>query len=367
MRRTCREDSMRRIVTTGLLTASALLAASAPAHADEVAATPRDGYCDYTKGVADAEAALLFSPELFGSFGYVDQAVDVTAPDATSNDLRLTAGVKFSLGNVWEGILVRKRAKADCRRHQALDDITGGTTYRALEARANVLAEALIEAEKLLAQANQDLDSRRATAQEVGATKLRVDELRDLAADTQIALDELPPPVAGRTVARALAVYYKADVEVEEHEASLRSAAAWDVSVRVGFDTFLGADDESPYIALVSANFNLGWLLQRGANKRAAAGRKLLVTKEHGGQRIDSTVSRLVSMLEIEQKRKTEVGVLLADLDEQLDQLKSLGGDAGRRYRQTVWFEWVKVKAEHAYLTSHVASLQEILGAEPEQ
>jgi hypothetical protein len=91
------------------------------------------------------------------------------------------------------------------------------------------------------------------------------------------------------------------------------------------------------------------------------------VTKEHGGQRIDSTVSRLVSMLEIEQKRKTEVGILLADLDEQLDQLKSLGGDAGRRYRQTVWFEWVKVKAEHAYLTSHVASLQEILGAEPSE
>ncbi len=356
---------MRRFVTTGLI--GAVVAATTPAHAEENAAAPRDGYCDYSNGVADAQSAILFAPELFGSFGYVDQAVDVTAPDATSNDLRLTAGVKFSLGNFYEGMLVRKRAKADCRRHQALDDITGGTTYRALEARANVLDDALIEAEKMLAQANEDLDTRRATAQEVGATKLRVDELRDLAADTQIALDELPPPVEGRTVARGLASYYKADAEVEAHEAGLRSAAGWDVSVRVGFDKFLGNDDESPYIAVVSASFNLGWLLQRGANKRAAAGRKLLITKEHGGQRIDSTVSRLVSMLEIEQKRKKEVGILLVDLDEQLDQLRSLGGDAGRRYRQTVWFEWVKVKAEHAYLTSHVASLLEILGAEPEE
>lgn len=358
---------MRRIATTGVL--AALLAAITPAHADEaeVAAEPADGYCDYAKGVADAEAAILFGPELFGSFGYLDQPIDAAVPDATSNDLRLIAGVKWSLGNVYEGILVRKRAKADCRRHQALDDITGGTTYAALEARAKVLEAALVEAEKLLEQANEDLDTRRATAQEVGATKLRVDELRGLAADTQIALDALPPPVAGRTVARALETYYKADTEVEKHEAGLRTAQAWDVSVRVGFDKFLGADDESPYVALVSASFNLGWFLQHGANKRAAAGRKLLVTKEHGGQRVDSTVSRLVSMLEIEKKRKGEVGILLADLDEQLDQLRSLGGDAGRRYRQTVWFEWVKVKAEHAYLTSHVASLLEILGAEPEE
>ena len=117
----------------------------------------------------------------------------------------------------------------------------------------------------------------------------------------------------------------------------------------------------SPYFAVVQVNFNLGFLLQGSANKKAAAGRKKLV-QEEGAQLLEVTESRLRSMLELESKRAEETGVLADDLERQLDALKKLGGGESRRYRQTVWFDWVKVKAEHEYYAAHVASLREILG-----
>src|SRR5690349_14161421 len=98
-----------------LLTAASLLTVLAgTARAD----TESDAYCDHVQGVADAQSALLFSPELFTSFGYVDQPETVMVPDSTANDLRITAGLRWKLSGIYEGILTRKRAKADCRRHE---------------------------------------------------------------------------------------------------------------------------------------------------------------------------------------------------------------------------------------------------------
>jgi hypothetical protein len=39
-----------------------------------------------------------------------------------------------------------------------------------------------------------------------------------------------------------------------------------------------------------------------------------------------------------------------------------VGGDESKRYRQTVWFDWIKVSAEHAYLDAHLAALRQVLG-----
>jgi hypothetical protein len=77
---------------------------------------------------------------------------------------------------------------------------------------------------------------------------------------------------------------------------------------------------------------------------------------------LDATESRLRAVLAIEEKRAEETGALVADLDGQLEALRQVGGDNSRRARQTVWFEWVKVKAEHEFLTAHVASLRQVLG-----
>jgi len=337
-----------------LLAAAALVAAPRLAHAD-------DAYCDQVEGVAAAQSALLFGPELFGSFGYVDQLSAVDVPDTVSDDLRVTAGVKLRLGGIYQGFLTRQRAKADCRRHQALDQVQGVTTYRALEARMKVLDAALDEADRILAQANSDLDSRAATAAEATATRLRVDELRELAAKTRSELGTLPAPVEGRSMARALSTYYQADADVEKHEGALRRAQGWDVSVRLGYDKFASNDTSTPFFAVAQVSFNLGWLLQGPANKRAASGRRRLV-QEQGGALLETTETRLRATLEIEVKRAEETGVLVDDLEKQLAALKRIGGGESRRYRQTVWFDWVKMKAEHEYYAAHVQSLREILG-----
>ena len=106
-----------KVVSSAAVVSAAILAASVG-----TAAAEGDAYCDYVEGVASAESALLLSPELFGTFGYIDQPIGA-APEATSNDLRVTAGVQVRLGSMYQGLLTRRRAKADCQRSRALDQV----------------------------------------------------------------------------------------------------------------------------------------------------------------------------------------------------------------------------------------------------
>ena len=331
------------------------------AHADET-----HGYCEYVEGVAAAESALMFSPTAFLTYGKIEQSSLVDSADATTGDTRFIGGISYSVTGIYEGVLTRKRAKADCRRHEALAQVQSESTYHALAARQKVLDDALDEAAAMLARANQELDRRTATAQEVTSTRVRVDELRAMAAETRLELEALPKPAAGRPMASALKELYRADAALERNDARLREAQAFDVSLRFGYDSFLGADGGSPYFALVTFSFNPAWVVQRAANKRAARGRRHLVQEEYGTHQVDTTTTRIRSMLEVERKRVEETRALVDDLSSQLDQLKQIGGAGSRRLRETVWFEWVKARADHEYLVAHVAALEEILGAEAE-
>jgi hypothetical protein len=322
------------------------------------AAAGNDGFCDQVEGVAAAQSALLMAPEVFGSFGYTEQTVAIDAPDVAGNDLRLTAGVRYRLNGLYEGLLTRERAGAECRRHQALGKIQGVSNQRALAARAKVLDSAMAEADAALQAAQADFQARRSTAQDMLSTQLRVDELRALRAEARRQLAASPPGVDG-PLARALDDFAEADADIERKDGQIRRARAWDLQVRAGYDRFLENDDESPYFAVVQVGLNLGWFLQGSANERAASGRKRQL--ETSGV-VDATATRLRATLASESQRQEQVGVLVADLQRQLDELKSIGGDASRRFRQTVWFEWVKLKAEHEYLSAHVASLREVLG-----
>ena len=42
-----------------------------------------DGYCDLVEGVASSESVLLFAPELFATYGYLDQGPVVTIPEGS--------------------------------------------------------------------------------------------------------------------------------------------------------------------------------------------------------------------------------------------------------------------------------------------
>jgi hypothetical protein len=319
-----------------------------------------DGYCDYVEGAANAQAAILFSPELIGSVGYVEQPPAAVNPDANQKGVRLIAGVRYSFSNVYTGFATRDRAKADCHRHKAFDQVRGETQSRAITARLKVLDDALQEAEKILKTDEADFAARRTTAQEATTTRVRVEELRSLAAEDQAALSALPTP-SEQPLGGALKSYRNADAEMEDSEAKLRRAAGIDVSVRFGIDQYAERDNPQPYFAVLSVGLNLGLLFQGGANKQSAAGRHKLVQSGQGPG-VEATVDQLRTTLEIESKRAKETEALVKELERQLDALEKIGGDESKRYKQTVWFEWVKAKAQHEYLSTHVATIREVLG-----
>ena len=339
-------SKMRAVVLVALMCGTA--------HAD-------DGYCDFVEGVASAEAAIMFAPEVFGQFGKIEQASTSVQPAVDPGSTRFIGGVRWRLSGIYEGVATRARAKADCRRHTALEQIRGETLYRALEARAKVIDGALPEAEKILGQVGADMEARRTTAQEATATRLRVEELRRIATETHDAMMLLPRPSGGTLT---LATFQQADDDVEKNEAKLRRAKAVDVSVRFGIDEFLndsGTNTSSPYFALVTASVNLGLVFQARGNSRAADGRRKYVRS--GRDPSSATADRLQALVETANRRAGETATLEADLQKQLDVMNRVGGDDSRRYRQIIWFDLIKVRAERAYHEAHAAALKQVVGS----
>ncbi len=97
-------------------------------------------------------------------------------------------------------------------------------------------------------------------------------------------------------------------------------------------------------------------------NDLAAEGRRRMVREQHQVQLVDTTVSHIQDELKTEQQRSEETAALEQDLSNQIAAIERIGGDDNLRYRDTVWFDYIKVKAEHAYFAAHVSSLQEVLG-----
>jgi hypothetical protein len=322
-----------------------------------------DGYCDYVEGVAASQSAVQFGPEIYGTIGYVEQGPGSVTPDQSTKGMRYIAGLRLKLSGIYEGVATRGRAGADCRRHKAFDQVRGETTSRAIAARLEVLDQALREADKILETSEQDFAARRSTAQEATATRVRVDELRELAAEDKRTIAGLPEP-STKPLAGALAAYRNADADMEKYEARLRRASAIDVSVRFGFDEYDARQSTSaPYFAVLYVGVNLGTLFQGSANAKAAAGRKKLVQSGRG-LGIEGTVDQLRATIEIETKRAKETEALVSELERQMEALGRIGGEETKRYKQTVWFELVKAKAQAAYLTTHVESIKEVLGAD---
>jgi hypothetical protein len=321
-----------------------------------------DGYCDFVEGTADATSDVQVTPELISQFGYINQPPYSINPDASG--LRAIAGVRWRLNGVYEGLAVRDHGQADCRRHKALEQVRGDTNARALAAKVEVLDKALDEAEGMLKTVNADFDAHRSTAQEATAMRLRVDDLRQLAADAHRQLSALPP-ISGKPLGRALAAYQHADAQMEDDEAKLRRAQGFELSVRAGVDQFLGGTTTtSPtnYFAVVELDVHLGQLFIGDNNDRAAAGRKRMLAAGHDPLGVDATVDRLRSLAEVEESRSEQTAALVAELDRQMEALGRVGGEDSKKYRQTVWFDWVKAKAEHAYVAAHLAALREVLG-----
>jgi hypothetical protein len=331
---------------------------------------PDDGYCDYVQGTASATAATLFAPQLFGQFGYIEQLNQVTNdPNAEPNDLRAIGGLRYSFTNIFAGKATVARADADCRRHKAqvamqaiTQQIKDTSSARAIAARLAVYEQAQGDADKMLATIKADVDARRLTTQEAISTQLRVDEIRAQIAQAKRDLAALPSSDT-KGVDQLLADYREADAAMEKAEGKLRSIKAYDVNVRAGVDRFLNGDieDKTRYFAVLEVGVNLGALWTGSGNRRSATGRDRYA-RTVGPMQIIADPAVLRPLLEVQQKRLVQVQALSSDLDKQLAALNGAESSDAKRFRETIWFEAIKARAELAYLQAHVATLNEMLG-----
>jgi len=121
-----------------------------------------------------------------------------------------------------------------------------------------------------------------------------------------------------------------------------------------------------PFFAILSASFDLGRLWRGPADSRALAGRAR--AEEESADALAARVSRLLeskrAILAAEGARLRASQTLLASLDGQMAQVERLETARVDRFRNTLWFEIVRMRAERAYLAAHVEDLARAFGEE---
>ena len=370
-------------VPTGAAAIMAVLSLSAGAQAreadrEESLRAAAAGACAFVRGVADAEADVLLGPELFGRFGgvnLVEAATDGTT--LGSEKQRLMLGVNYSLGHLYQGITVRKRGDAECRRETARAGLEAalyaGTDYAkgpALAAREEVLKAAMPEGEKIVGELRDEVRKQSATIEELEVARLRLDSLRSLLAQTSLERERLPPaaaqPSAQLALGQMLQEFRAADDEVEQIAGRLRSVTAWDLSLRGAYDRVFDTRQTTspPIFGMVMVSYNLGGLFQPAANARAREGRREREAEDLSGvdRRAAELLRQLKAMRSAEETRLREVSVLTADLEQQLDQVRKLQTARVRRFGEVLWFELTRLRAEQGFLKVHVKDLATVLG-----
>lgn len=318
-----------------------VLASAAPAAADD--------HCDHVRAVAAAEADLLAGPELFVTAGYTQQPAILFGEVATSAQPRLLGGVRLDVMRLAAASATRGRADAECRRHDADTRIATGPEARGRAAQVAVLDGALADGEAMLARLAAEVDQQVATRPDLIAARLRLDELRALAAEAHRQLAALPS--ATTPLAGALAARHAAVEQLEEKEGRVRSLSAFEVSVRAGVDRSLDHPNDTPYFATISLGVNTGVLFQRGANARAASARARLARGDDAALAAQATT---------DEKRASELAALIGQLEGDTAALAKLSGEEARRLSRSLWFDLVQRKADRAYLLARSAAAREL-------
>jgi hypothetical protein len=335
-------------------------------------------WCEFIRGVTDAESAVLLAPELFASAGVVNageaEGGTGSAP-LGSPTLRLTAGLSYDLVGVYRGVTLRRRAEAECQRHRALSALQAALqagselgAAPALAARLAVLQQALPEGERLLEALQADLQGGRATVDELNALQLRLDALRALASDTARDQERLArlPPRSERPLSELLRELRAADDEIERLSGKLRRSTAWGLSVRGGYDELIDVRQELPLFGMLTLSYNLGGLRQSAANARAREARPRAAAEDLEGlpYRVEKLLQELRATRNAEETRLREVTVLASDLESQLQAIQSLETVKVRRFHDYVVLELARLRAEQAWLRAHLESLGAFLGKE---
>lgn len=333
-------------------------------------------YCEYVQAVADSQAAPLLAPVLFSSIGNsTAELLPSNLSDATvvANRTRFLTGGSFSIGNVQRAYALKRVARADCEQYKVtagleafIQDNNEALTSNALEARAQVLREALPHSEEILSRTGKSVEAHSATVQEHHGMQLRRDELLQILEQTDsdmgkaaksesLAMLSLP-----ELLQKEVALRSRQEVE----EGKMRKAGAWEVSVRAGYQRILGAPQTQPFFGTATLSFDLGRLWQAKAEKRASEGFYHWVQEDPVGPSVRSfmLLQHFRAIQKAESQRLRETNALLEDLEQRLESVRQVADRRAESYADYVWFDYIKVKAEHAFLAAHLKDLSIVTG-----
>lgn len=345
------------------------------------AAVATRGYCESVQGVADADGALLLAPQLFGSTGLVNGGSVLTGDSAvsTSTALRLTAGVRYDLVRLYRGLLLKARARAECKRYQADATVRYWSTSivdigedAGQRAREDFVARALPQAEALLNRQMEAFAQQLATQEDVYSTQVRLNALRALksgSAQKQAALRQIPV-VEGKSLdlAQVWAMVDEAERAanaVEEHSARIREAQAWTFDFRGGYDqTFTNQLKQVPAFGILQVSYNTGGIFQGEANGRAIEGAAAdraagLSSLKFRVKELEQSLAKTEAALT---QRLDEATWLEKDANRRWQELQNAEGERAQNYADYLWFELIRHRAERIYLEERVAGLATVLG-----
>lgn len=350
------------------LALSAAVLAPARAWADPPAMA--QGACEHASGVAESQASLLMSPEVFASLGVVsasfnDQGLGSPTP-------RLLIGADYSVSKLVQGLTLEQRARVECDRARALAALTPAIAQGdelgllpALRARAQVLHDVLPQAMTLAHEVQVEVQDGRASREELDAISQRLDALQRLTHQTDADQARLAqsPTLSAQEFRTALAAYREADVRFESLNGSLRAQTAWDVGVRGGYERLFDVKQSVPLFGMITLSYNLGGLFQASANRRAVEGVRTMdaVDPAGVGTQVRQLLGALEAQLAAERSRLNETHTRLADLAGQWDELGRIQTHQVDRFRRAVFFELAQTRADVAFLESHVRSLEALV------
>lgn len=333
-------------------------------------------YCKYVAGVASSQAAILKAPILFGSLGSASAEIlpsPLSATTLVANRTRFYGGATYSLGDLQRGRAVKYAARADCEQYQItagleafLQENWDALTSDALDARAQVLRDALVQAKEILGRSQKLVEARVATSQEYHAMQLRNDELLQILEQTDsdmgkaVKSESLTMFPLHEMLKRQQDLLTRQEIE----QGKSREAGTWDISGRVGLQRIINANQSSPYFASITASLNLGRFWQGSAERRATDAFHRWVQEDPSGPSVRTymLLDHFHAIQTAEQKRLQETEILMADLEQRLQSVRGIDSDKVQSYEDYVWFDYVKIKAEHAYLVAHLKDLSMVAG-----
>ena len=333
-------------------------------------------YCKYASGVASSQSALLESPILFSSVGSASAEIlpsPLSSTTSLANRTRFFGGASYSLGNAQRGRALKHAAQADCEQYEItagleafLQENWEAFTSDALDARAQVLREALTHAKEILGRSEKLLEAHVTTSQEYHGMQLRNDELLQI-------LEQTDSDMGKASRSEALVMFPLHEMlrkqqdlltRQEVEQGKYREAGTWDISGNAGLQRIISASQSSPYFGSVTVSVNLGRLWQGAAERRATDGFHRWIQEDPTGpsMRTYMLLNHFHAIQIAETKRLRETEILLEDLEQRLESVRGVADQKVQSYEDYVWFDYVKIKAEHAYLVAHLKDLATVAG-----